>query len=391
MKIKKIIIPIICSMMFSGCWDNVEIDKKTFVSVIGVDVSKDINNEDVIKKLKPDDPFQETDIKRIQVTYGFPDLSQLGPNKQGTAKDKYLLSESSTMQDSLSKASVKTSRDIFLGQTKLLILSSRIMEKKEIVKEIIDYLQRNPRVNKAMYVALSEDRAEDIIKFKPITENNIETYISGIMENSKRNSTVLPVTLNELLILLDTNNNAIIPTVKLDKDKNEISMSGTSIIKDYTLKGKLTSVETSDIEMIRGKIIGGKKVIYKDGKPIEFVIEKGDRKLNISKQGDKLKIDVKVKLEGQIEQYYLTPNLMNVATINDLQTDFDKSLSDECNETAKLIQNQYKVDPMELRENVEKYHPKIWNQVKDNWEEAFKSADINVDVKTYIRRIGSAE
>lgn len=391
MRFKKMVIPIFCCFLLTGCWDNVEIDKKTFVSVLGVDVSKDINNEDVLKKLKPDEPFQETNIKRIQVTYGFPDLSQLGPNKQGTAKDKYIMSEATTMQDAVSKASIKTSRDIFLGQTKLLILSTRIMERKEMVKEIIDYIQRNPRINKTMYVAVSEERAEDIIKFNPVTENNIETYLSGIMENSKRNSTVLPITLNELLILLDTNNNAIIPRIKLDKDKNEVSMSGTAIIKDFTIKGQLTPVETSDIEIIRGRIRGGKKTIYKNGRPVEFVIENGERKLKVTENGGKLRFDVKVKLEGEIEQYYLVPNLMNTSTINSLQENFDKSLSEECKKTAKLIQNEYKIDPMQLQESIEKYNPKLWNKIKDKWEEAFRSADINVEVKTHIRRIGASE
>ena len=41
------------------------------------------------------------------------------------------------------------------------------------------------------------------------------------MESSKRNASILPVTLNEFLILLGDNGNAIIPTIKIDKEKRD--------------------------------------------------------------------------------------------------------------------------------------------------------------------------
>ena len=73
-----------------------------------------------------------------------------------------------------------------------------------------------------MYVVLAEGKSEEYIKYKPDMEKNIENYISGLMENSNRNDNIFPVTLNEFLILLSENGNALIPRITIEKDKNEL-------------------------------------------------------------------------------------------------------------------------------------------------------------------------
>ena len=73
MKFKKILPIILSCMLLSGCWDKVEIDRRNFISTIAVDTGEDIVKEKVLKNIKPDDPFPERQIKKINVTYGFPE------------------------------------------------------------------------------------------------------------------------------------------------------------------------------------------------------------------------------------------------------------------------------------------------------------------------------
>jgi hypothetical protein len=71
-----------------------------------------------------------------------------------------------------------------------------------------------------------------------------------------------------------------------------------------------------------------------------------------------------------------------------LEKDFSKSISEECSIIAKMLQREFAVDPIGLREYVEQRMPAIWRDIKDKWEEAYKNADINVSVDTKIRRVG---
>ena len=238
MKFKKIIIPLLLSCcLMSGCWDKIEIDRKSFISTIALDVGKDINKEKEFKSIKPNDEIEKGQFEKISVTYGFPDISELGPEKGGAAQENFITTESYSMESSVQEMAVRTSRNIHFGHTQLLILSDELLQHPDTFKEILDFLQRKPSINKGMQVIIAEGSAAEYVKYKPVMEKNIENYITGLMQNSDRNSTILPMTLNELLILLSQNGNAIVPSLYYDKEKDEINLSGVGMIKNYKIVG----------------------------------------------------------------------------------------------------------------------------------------------------------
>jgi len=389
MKIKNILAIVLCSIMLTGCWDKVEIDKKSFVSTVGVDTSKDISRVDEIKKVDSNDPFPERRLKILNVTFGYPNISKLGPGKEGSAEEKTIVTEAYSVEDGISRAISKSSRNIHLGHMKLLILSNEIMMYPEIVKEVVDYFQRQPLINRMMLVVIAEGKAEDYVKFKPEMEENIETYILGLMENCTRNASIFPVTLNEMLISLSENGNAIVPRIKLDKEKNEVKLSGTAVIENYKIKGVLNQVETSDLELIRGKLKGGKKVIIKNGHPIDYMIEGVERKVRVKKiNDDKLLFTIDIKLEGRMKEYAIDKNVFSKKTLAEIENNIDNSLSQECEKIAKMTQQKFGIDLFGLNEYIKKFKPKLWKEIKDDWKEIFSSSYIKININAKIRRIG---
>jgi Ger(x)C family germination protein len=386
---RKILPFLLCCILLTGCWDKIEIDRKVFVSIIGVDLGKDAGNKEEVKDIKPDYPFQErVQQKKLSIIYGFPDISELGPGKSGTAMDKFINVDASSMEDGILQATGRSSRSIHLGQTKLIMLSSSILEDPDIFKEVLDYLERHPQLNKMMQIAVTEGKVEDYVKFQPDMEKNVEFYISGLMESSKRNATILPVTLNEIVVLLSQNGNCIIPRIEIDKETNQLTLSGIAVVKNYKLKGYLTPVEVANVEVMRGKVRGGKRVIYREGHPIDINIEDISRELSVSGDKSKLKFNMDIRLEGQLRGSYTGKEVFSKTELESLQKDFSRSISEECNVIAKMLQEEFGVDPLGLREYLEKHKPWLWNTVKDNWEEAYKNADITVTIDTKIRRIG---
>lgn len=391
MRYLKMIALILCCTVFIGCWDKVEIDRKLFVSTIGIDVGKDISNEKELKNIGPNDPFGEFGMRKLKIIYGFPDISGLSPGKGGTAEEKSLSVDAYSMEDAFNKSAAKSSRSILYAHTKLLLLSSNLLAYPNTVKEIVDYFQRDAALNKVMHVVVAEGDIESFIKYQPVTEKNIESYISGVMENSAVNANVLPITFNEFLIMLSENGNAVLPKLTFDKDKKEVKVSGVSVIKNYAIKGDLNPVETSDIELLRGKLKGGKKVIFKEGHPIDLSIEGLDRRITVDRREGKLRFNIYLNLEGQIKGYYLGEEFLDSKTLADIESNFNNSIKEETQKVIKRTQNEFGVDPIGLREYVEKYHPIIWNEIKDNWEQGLKNAEIEVNVNTKIRRIGAAK
>lgn len=388
MRFKKVVSLVLICILLSGCWDKIEIDKKSLISIMGIDVGEQVGKEKELKTLKPDEPYTAMDVKKIHVTFGAPDISKLGPDKGATGEDMYITADGYSMQDAISKSSLQTSRDIKFSHTKLLVLSKDLMNYPDIAKEVIDYLQREPSLNRMMYVVLAEGEAEKYLKYKPGIEKNIEGFITGLIENSDRNDTIFPITLNEFLMLLSQNGNAMLPVMTIEKDKNQLKISGVGIIKDYKIKGNLTPVETSNLVMLRGKLKGGRRVTYLNGHPVDISIDGVSRKVTVDNSGEKLKFNIDLRIEGQANNYYVGSGIFSTDTLTYLQDNFNKSIKKECEQVVRITQQEFEVDPIGLREYLEKFHPSIWKQNKDNWGENYKNAVINVNVNTYIRRIG---
>lgn len=113
-------------------------------------------------------------------------MSELGPGKSGTAKDQFINVDAASMEDGIFEATGKSSRSIYLSQTKLLMISSGILEDPDIFKEIIDYIERHPNLNKMMQIVVVEGSAEEYVKYQPPMEKNVEYYLTGLMENTKK-------------------------------------------------------------------------------------------------------------------------------------------------------------------------------------------------------------
>src|SRR3712207_2920268 len=268
MKYKKIIFftLVLSCCLLTGCWDKVEIERKSFISTIAVDVGKSISKQDELKKIKSDKIFNESEYKKLNITFGFPNISELGPTDSGAATEQIISTDAFSMQDSINELASKTSRIIYTGHSKLLLLSDEVLQYPEVFKEIVDFFERQADINRMMFVVVVNGKAQDYVKFVPSMEKNIQTYISGLMENSSSNSSILPVTLNDMLIRLYNNKSIAIPSLEFDKeDKTKLNISGMALIKDYKIDGYLTPDETSSLDILRGEIKGGKETILKNG------------------------------------------------------------------------------------------------------------------------------
>ncbi|MCH3965316.1 MAG: Ger(x)C family spore germination protein [Clostridium sp.] len=386
--LKRILPLFLICFLLTGCWDKTEIESKQLVSIIAIDPGEDINKEKYLKDIKPYDPLTSIDLKKIHVTFGVPDLSQLGPDKGAQAQDKYIDADGYSFQDAVSKARLKSSRSIRFSHTNLLVFSEGIMKNPTVLKEILDYLQREPSLNRNMYIVVAKGNAQQYVKLQTNMEKNMETYILGLIENDYNNSEIIPVTLNDFLVQINENGNSLLPVVNIDEDNKDIKIEGSTAIKNFMVKGDLNPVETANIELLRGKLKGSKKMIYVDKHPIDIDITNTARKINVSQVDGRLNFSVDLKIEAQIKNYSLDKKVFSVDKLNYIQENFNKSIKRECEYALKITQNDLQIDPVGFGEHLEKFYPNIWNKVKDKWDEEYKNSSLNVNVDTQIRRIG---
>lgn len=390
MKSKKclVIMLILLTICMTGCWDKVEIDQKAFASVIGVDAGKDIGKEKQLKEINSSASFTGSKLDKIKVTYAFPDISKLGPEKGGTAVDKTMSIDAYSMQDSIDKIVNKSSRNLSFGHLKLIVLNTSILDYSSTFKEVIDYLQRQPAINRMIYIVFSEDKSEEILKFKPNMEKSVENYIIGILENNKKNNTSSPLTLNEFLEETSQNSTALVPVINIDKKSKDLKISKVAVIKDDKIKGYISTEQANNIQLINKKFKGGTRTIIRDGSPLDYSIENNERKIKI-RDKKKLSFDIKLNLEGQIKGHNIDKQISSKGDINKIEEDLNKAITQDIKEIIRISQTEYNTDILDLGGFIHKYHPKLWKEIKGNWNELYKTVDINVTADTKVRRIGA--
>ncbi|MHC1681626.1 MAG: Ger(x)C family spore germination protein [Clostridiaceae bacterium] len=387
--LKKLIICLSIILMLTGCYDKVEIDRKSIVSTLGIDVGDDILKVKELNEVTPESPFAEKELNKLKVTFGFPDMSEIEPQKGTSVKDQFLSADAYSMQDAVTKASLRNSRVVTFGHNKVILFSNELFEYDQTLKEVLDFIERNPDTNKVAYVVVCEGKAEDFIKFTPKNEKNIENYLVGLMESAHRNSAVVPVKFIDLIKAIKEKRDITIPRLTFDKEKKEVIIKGSSIFQDYAIKGFVSSIETADLEVIKGKAIGGKKVIYLNGNPVDLIINGVNSKVTLtSKDVDNLEFNVDILIEGDIASYQAEDDLYSKQTLDNIQYYFNKSLSEEYMRVLNRTQIGFGVDVVGFNSHLKSFHPLIYGKVKDDWIEYFKKANINISVDTKLRRIG---
>jgi Spore germination B3/ GerAC like, C-terminal. len=219
-------------------------------------------------------------------------------------------------------------------------------------------------------------------------EKNMESYIIGLINNDSSNTEIIPVSLNDFLVQMNENGNSLLPKIGMDENNKDVKVLGSLAIKNFKAKGILNPTETANIEFLKGKLKGSKRMIYLDNHPVDIDINNTNRKISVGEVKGKLQFNIHLRMEAQIKNYYLDKNLFSVNTLKFIQDNFNKSIKIECEEALKKIQQELVIDPIGLGKYLEEYHPGIWNRVKDNWDNEYKDSTINVNIDTQIRRIG---
>lgn len=388
---KILIIFCVCLNMFivTGCWDRTEIDRNIFIGAIGIERGIDIDNKELINSIESDQSFKERNIEKIKVTLAYPDLSKYSTTSGGMPEDKTITSSGFSIEDVLYNISKKSSRTINLDYTKLFLVSDELLSYPEVMKEVLDFMLRQPSLNRSMQLVAVKGSIEDYMNVDLYMEKNIHEYIGGLIKTNNKNGVVSTITINQFLTSTYINGNGIIPALKLDKDKKQIVIAGVAIVKDYKVEGYLDPQNTSVMDMLKGNLKNIKKSIYKDQHPLDMEFDNIDRKIAFKKEDGKYKFYISLSLDGRINDHYLGGDLLNEDNILKIQAIVDNLIADECYKFIKQSQKEWKTDLVGFGPYLKKFHPDVWKDIKDSWEDIYKDIIVNVDVKTTIRRIGT--
>ena len=362
----------LCTCM-CGCWDYRGINELAIVAGMAIDEPE--NGED-----------------GIIVSFEIVSLS----SSDGNAKPKPILvqTEGKTLAEAVYKANNKVNNNMYFGNAETVIISRAVAEKQGL-EVFIDPLLRDVEMRNNLFIIISgEEKAKDVIKStddETIVSYDINPNIGFASENIDSHKTW---PLYRIYNTLSTGDLGItLPIVGLShKREGEMELSGLAVFSNDKMIGALPYDEVPFYLLAAGKSGNNSFDIfqeYQNGeKSVTLTVRKSRSKYDVEHSGDQFVFNVDI--DADVAAVEFSPGWGDITsdTVRKTEQLSSQKLSTDIASFIQKAQKTYGVDIFGFGEYLRTHDAKLWESVKDNWDNAFASAQINVNCKLKIQDTG---
>lgn len=382
MKILKLILLILLIIPLSSCWDITELSDIQIISAIGID--------------KVEDKYEVS----IQIVKKY----EFKPSPRGESPYIVYSELGDTIPHAYDLISKKVPSELYVGHVQYIIISEDIG--KEGIDKFLDVFVRNETYSMDSYVYLTRDYSpKDIISIiHEITIHNQNLIELKSMNALKNSGESIPISVGDIQEDAFLKGKDIsLPLISLkgtnveDGFLNENSMTSRSDV--YTvLDGMALFAKNILVGYMLGNETKGLSYIYEDAFDQENVVEfKNGCNVTVSISEVKTNIKAEYKNEPKIN---LDVGVMGVIRDVGCYIDFNDTKNiDKIKElTSEVIIKNYRKsinkaqsvgsDVFGFGEKVRRVDSKKWKEIKDDWNEIFKTIHISITIKSEIRDVG---
>lgn len=359
-------------LLFTACWDKVELDRRTFILGTAIDAST--NSDKYIMTI-------ETPLtKIINSTVGAGGEDQM---KTTLTESK----EGISAFDIVRKLDTQTDKVLYWGHQQVLIIGEEAAKKNNIMN-IIDFWKRDPEIIRSTYVFISQGQGQDIFKVIPKHSTSISLQISNqVAEQVKKTSELIKINLIQFISrLINNKGDILVGRIKVSAD-NDVELSGSGVLKDGILRGWLNNNETTIANIIMEKVEGGNFSIPDNENIISLDIleEKTDIASRFKNNQPVFTIDIKLvcSIGDMTQEKKLDEKLIKAIELNG-----EMLIKNKAQKLIKKIQKEYKADVFEFGNYLYKHHNKKWKEIEKEWDKIYPNVTVNVNVELLINHQG---
>lgn len=372
---KRILIIFLASILMftTACWDMADVNDRIFPYSIGIDLNT--NNK-----------------KDFLVNFSYPNINAIGNESTSDIKSFIVSTEANGIFDAMENLSNRIQRPIYLKHLKVLIVSEEVAKDEHYMKGIIDGLNRDYIMNKRINLLMVKDSTKRFteVKTNSTRQESVGGPLHELLINEQGSTKFTPKSLNMFIKDMDDISFSTIPIGMESEEKKEVLISGGAVFKDYQLIGYIDEVENRNISILNGKT----KLVKIDQEfngvnlALSMLDIKSKKKL-VNKE--ELKIEYDIRMEGQLHEYAMEEGLNDEKSqklIKDMELLIKESMEKDLNRTVNKLQNELRADIINVGRYLSRFHPSIWNKVKDDWEDIYPNINIKTNVEVNIRRQG---
>src|SRR5699024_4599634 len=372
---KILLIILIFSIIFTtACWDMIDVNDRIFPYSVGIDLNDEENEE------------------RFLVNFSYPNINAIGSEATSDIKSFMISSQANNIFDAMDNLSNKIQNPIYLKHLKVLIVSEEVAKDPDFMREIIGGLDRDYIMNKMIDLLVVRNSAKEFTKIKvdSTRQESVGGVLHELLRNEQRSTKFTPKILNMFIKDMDNSSASTIPVGMESKESAGIMINGGAVFKDYRLVGYVDGVENRDIAILTGDARQAEIDIDFHGKDLSLLINriKSTKEL-VDKES--LKIKFNIKMEGQLHQYTMEDGLTDEESdqlLQEMELSVKEYIEESLSETINKLQNELYSDVLGISSYLSKFHPNLWDTIKDDWDNIYSNIDIEPDVEMHIRRRG---
>jgi len=358
------------SFSFTGCWSYRGLDTITIVSGMAIDMDESGEN--------------------YKLTFETVDLSK--PIKQTGLKSKIIESQGRTILDAIRNARKIPTGKLYFGNMPIVIVSKEIAEAGG-VEDIISWLLRDVEPRETIRIIVSKKKTAGEIF--TLSKKNESVLSYDILNTIQSDHMITASTIDMQIFQAYNAMNGegiplMLPAICCRESNGTLSpeIDGIAVFKDKKLVNFLTPTEARYYLIVMGKIKGGVLTFDIDGDgKFDTLYEITDNKTKNSfeyKDGQlKLKIchDIHVTLS---ELTLKDLDVMNTEQVKNFTNVTQQLIEQSITDLVKKSQTIYQTDIFGIGSMVYKKKPKLWKELKPNWEEVYKNMEVEVETKVEL-------
>lgn len=359
-------------VLLTGCWSRVEINDRTFVIAMFVDLTE--NNQ-------------------IEVTLGFPEPNKIS-SQSGTAstgdKPPYvtLTERGINLSDAVQNMQSNLSRQIFWGQIKVIVIGAELA--KQGIRPLLDFVSRNPILPLKTFVLTASGKAKDLADFP----TRVEKFPSEVFRELANRRTILDTSIRNLMMAQDYSQAGITAIVEPGRGTENgipIRTDGAALYKDNKLAGTLSKPDMRGAMWLMNRMEQAIITLHSptDALPVSLHIQR-------------TRTDVKPTLEQGWPVYKVQVQFVSIVNASDSDIDLKDPKQVHALETIAADQikqrmrkafdksRKLKADVFQLASYLEWYYPKQWNQFRPEWDQIYsEKVKLDIEIKPTIYTTGA--
>ncbi|CAH1225249.1 Spore germination protein B3 [Paenibacillus allorhizoplanae] len=379
----------LCCLLLTGCWDRKELNQLAITSATAID----------------------WDGKVWTVSYQVViPQSIANPNTGGSPGQQAPVMVFSTsggsIRGAVQQSSLEMPRSLFFAHNRVIVIGEKAA--KEGISQLLDVYLRNSdsRETVGILVTTGEGRKilEQIVPLEKVPGAAIKNMIHNEAKNGSNFQQVsmyqmmmgiasdAPFTLVPEIVISGEGENTTIATLKKTSFTNKLKLGRMAVFKKDKLIGWFTAEQEYGISWIRNTIhhttlFFGCTEGSKDIKAALRIDQSKSKLKPIFSEDGHLVMHVDVDTSGTLNENGC-PN--DPTQPKDLHT-MERIASAEI---TRLMTDAFQVavknnlDIFHFADVIHKHNPKVWKQVKPDWEEHFAKLELATNVKVKITRIG---